>query len=229
MRVAIVIVLGLSAGLAPMSPAAAHHSPAMFDTTRELVLEGSIVEYEWRNPHVYLAIEMQGPEGRRVVQRIEAGPASNLSPAGVRPDSLSIGERVTVRANPNRARPGRAIGGVSLTKNDGTVLPLHVRAIVAAAPSAATASSLAGTWVPQAARFSQLARAAAGWPLTDAGRAAIVANRDAMQAVRARCVPFGPPALMSMPLTIQVELSPNTVTFALDVLDVRRVIHLNLA
>src|SRR5437660_525555 len=64
-------------------PAAAHHSPAMFDMNQELVLEGTVTEFSWRNPHVYMAIEVVGPDGTPHEQRIEAGPASNLVPLDV--------------------------------------------------------------------------------------------------------------------------------------------------
>ena len=33
-------------------PASAHHSPAQFDLTADAMLEGTITEFSWRNPHV---------------------------------------------------------------------------------------------------------------------------------------------------------------------------------
>ena len=59
-------------------PALAHHSPAMFDMTKEVVFEGTITEIDWRNPHVYFALSVTEPNGTKREQRIEAGPASNM-------------------------------------------------------------------------------------------------------------------------------------------------------
>jgi hypothetical protein len=210
----------------PWQPAAAHHSPAMFDLSRDVMLEGTITAISWRNPHVYFAIEVAGPDGRMRTQEIEAGPASNLVPLGIDARSLRSGERVTVQVKPNRRGEGEVLGWL-LTKADGTVIPLHVRATPPTLPGTVAASSLAGTWVPQGTGFGALAVAARAWPLTEAGRAAVEATRDARDASRSACIPFGPPALMSLPSTVQIELTDTTVTFSLDVMDARRVVHLD--
>jgi hypothetical protein len=210
-------------------PAFAHHSPAMFDMSQELVLEGTVTEFSWRNPHVYMAIEVAGPDGTPHEQRIEAGPASNLVPLGVSADSIRRGDRVVVHARPNRAGPGHVVLGMLLTKSDGTQIPLHVRAIGPSAPGAAETSTIAGTWVPQAAGFTRLGAAVAAWPLTEKGRAAIVSTAGARVAARSECVPFGPPAIMSLPGTTIVEVGDREVRFTLDVMNVERIVHLDQA
>ena len=35
------------------APASAHHSQSMFDTTQEIVLEGTVARFDWVNPHMY--------------------------------------------------------------------------------------------------------------------------------------------------------------------------------
>jgi hypothetical protein len=208
-------------------PAAAHHSPAMFDMTKEVVLEGVVTELSWGNPHVYLGLEVAGPDGKLRVQQVEAGPASNLVTAGMRADSVRPGDRVVLRAKPNRASTTGTVLGWLLTKADGATIPLHVRAVAPTTPGSAVATSIAGTWVPQGTGFSSLAAAARDWPLTAAGRAAVVATRDARVAARSACMPFGPPALMSLPSTAVVEVGTTTVTFKLDTMGSVRVVHLD--
>jgi len=210
-------------------PAAAHHSPAMFDMSRDVTLEGEIAEFAWRNPHVYIELEVAGPDGRPVKRQIEAGPASNFVALGVDGDSLEPGEHVVIQVKPNRGGEARTALGWLLTKADGTIIPLHVRAIPATEPGAAEASGLAGTWVPQGTGFASLAVAARSWPLTDEGRAAVDATREARDAARSQCIPFGPPALMALPSTVIVEISDSEVTFTLDVMNARRVVHLDQA
>ena len=208
------------------APSAAHHSPAQFDLGQDVMLEGTIREFSWRNPHVYFELEVPGADGAPVMQRIEAGGASNMTALGFGSDSLAIGERVSVHVKPNR-RGGNLIAlGWLLTKADGTAIPLHVRAMPPTTPSAVAASSLEGTWVPQATGFAELARAAREWPLSEAGRAAVEATREARDASRSACVPFGPPALMLLPSAVIVEQSDSEITFRLDVMGAERVVHL---
>jgi hypothetical protein len=210
-------------------PVAAHHSPAMFDMTKEVVIEGVVTEISWGNPHVYFGVEVAGPDGRPRVQQVEAGPASNLVTAGMRADSLRPGDRIVLRAKPNRTNPAGAVLGWLLTKSDGVTIPLHVRAVAPTTPGSAVATSIAGTWVPQGTGFSSLAASARDWPLTEAGRAAVAATRDARIAARSECVPYGPPALMSLPSTTVVEVGATTVTFKLDAIGGARVVHLDQA
>ncbi len=211
-----------------LRPAAAHHSPAMFDMTRDVVLEGVVTDVSWRNPHVYFELELADTDGRLVRQQVEAGPASNLVTLGFDASSLRNGERVRVQAKPNRRGAGEVLGWI-LTKADGTVMPLHVRVTPPSKPGIVEATSLAGTWVPQGTAFATLAAAARTWPLTAAGRAAVEGLSAARDASRSACGPFGPPALMSLPSTVQIAISDTAVTFALDVMDARRIVHLDRA
>ncbi len=207
-------------------PAAAHHSPAQFDLSTDIVIEGTLREFAWRNPHVYFEIDVAGADGRPATQRVEAGPASNFVALGVDGDSLQPGERVVIQAKPNRAGAERTALGWILTKADGTVIPLHVRAIPLTEPADTEAAGLAGTWVPQGVGFATLAAAARQWPLTETGRAAIEATSDARNASRSQCVPFGPPALMTLPSTVVIEQRGNEIVFTLDVMEAQRTVHL---
>ena len=112
----LVIVVGLT--LAAVSDA--HHSAVMFDTTQEIVVEGVVTRYEWRNPHVYMAVETIAENGDTFEQQIEAGAPSILNPLGLTPDSLMSGERVTVFGNPNKGGVERIMLGKYLTIEDGS-------------------------------------------------------------------------------------------------------------
>lgn len=224
---------GRSIALATLSlvalPLAAHHSPAMFDMTKDIVIEGTVTSVMWGNPHVYLALDVQGQDGRTRQQQVEAGPASNLVTLGMRADSVRPGDRVVVNAKPNRRNDATTALGWLLTTADGTAIPLHVRAMLPTTPSNTVASSLAGTWVPQATGFAALAVAARDWPFTAAGRAASTATREAREASLAACEAFGPPAIMALPATTFVEIGTTTVRFKLDSMGVERVVHLDQA
>lgn len=221
--------LTVGAAVLAALPAAAHHSPAMFDLTKDIVFEGTVTKVEWRNPHVYLALEVLGENGQKRVQGIEAGPASNLVTAGIDADSIRVGDRVAVHARPSRANPAGTALGWTVTTAGGATLPLHVRAAAAVPAGTATATSLAGTWVPIGTGFTSLSREAPSWPLTAAGKAAVANGRDAQAAARAACEPFGPPSLMTLPSVTVIELDAKTVTFKLDAMGAVRVVHLDQA
>ncbi|HEY3515956.1 MAG TPA: DUF6152 family protein [Gammaproteobacteria bacterium] len=213
--------------LGAASLAAAHHSPAMFDMTTTVVIEGTVKKVVWGNPHTYMEIETVDAGGQPVVQNVEAGPTAVLFTGGVTTDSVRAGERVTLRAAPHRRGPGNTVLGLELTKADGTALPLHVRAIRAPARTDAIATSIAGTWVSRSPEFVNFGDVLRASQLTDAGRAARASSKAAADAARSTCVPYGPPPLMLLPVATVVETSDEAVTFALDWMNARRVVHLN--
>ena len=218
--------LGLLA--APFS-ALAHHSPAAFDQTGFVEFQGTVVVFEWGNPHVYFSIETTGPAGERYVQAVEAGPPSQLLPRGLTRDLLRVGDRVTVRANPNRRGPGHVVLGVELTTADGSRFPLHARALRALGPSESVATSIEGTWVPQPEGYLGLARAMASWPQTDLAREVLAGDRSPVLATQVECIPPGPPALMASSVAITVVVEAETVTFDIDsARQMRRTVHLRV-
>jgi Family of unknown function (DUF6152) len=208
-------------------PAAAHHSVAMFDMSKEIVLDGTVVDFRWQNPHVYIRMEIVGPDGTPETRQIEAGPASNLVTVGMASDTIRSGDRIVVRAKPHRSGTERVALGFLLTKADGAAIPLHVLAMRPTTPGATEASSIAGTWVPQGIGFGRLATGSREWPLTQKGRLAIDETREARLAARSECIPFGPPAIMALPSTAIVEVDATEVRFKLDVMDVERVVHVD--
>ena len=46
------------------APALAHHSQSMFDTSKEILIEGKVARFDWVNPHMYLVVETTGPDGK---------------------------------------------------------------------------------------------------------------------------------------------------------------------
>jgi uncharacterized protein DUF6152 len=46
--------------------ALAHHSAAAFDTQRETKTTGTVTEYRYRNPHVYITLAVKNPDGSTV-------------------------------------------------------------------------------------------------------------------------------------------------------------------
>jgi hypothetical protein len=103
-------------------PASAHHSTAMFDNSKELVLVGTIKEFQYTNPHSWIQILVPRQGGGGDVEwSIETAAPIVLLRAGIRPTSLKPGDKVTLRTHPLRdGKPGGNL--IDVKKADGTVL-----------------------------------------------------------------------------------------------------------
>lgn len=102
-------------------PAAAHHSGAMFDGAKEVVLIGTIKEFQYTNPHSWIQILVPRDGGGEVEWSIETAAPIVLLRAGIRPTSLQPGDKVTLRTHP--LKDGGAGGNlIDVKKADGTVL-----------------------------------------------------------------------------------------------------------
>jgi hypothetical protein len=219
--------LALTASIGAWSGAMAHHSPApLYDMSQQVVLEGTITEVEWRNPHVYLTIEMSGPDGNTITQLIETAAISDLRAAGLTQTSLALGERVSVLAMPSRRGVGNRAFGLSVTTADGTALPLQP-SLDSSAPDAA-ADSIAGTWLADAATFFGILENFMSEPLTELARAAFE-DTDAERTVVANCDPVGLPLVITAPVVSVFEVGPDAVKITIDIDEehTRRVIHLD--
>ena len=215
-----------TAMLAASSLALAHHSAVMFDTTQEIAVEGTVTRYVWRNPHVYMAIETVGPDGQTVVQQVEVGAPSVLAPLGLTPESLTIGERVTIHGNPHRTGANRIMLGRSLTREDGSRLPLNIAEQSLLQASTARATSLAGTWFSPLSGLRGFSRSSGTWNFTDRGRAERAAW-DIAQAAYGDCVPVTTPTLMIYPVATTIELRDDAVVFNVDWMTSQRIVYVD--
>jgi hypothetical protein len=214
--------------VAVAAPAVAHHSRAAFDTTVEVTIAGVIADVAWKNPHVYITLDVTDADGTTSRQDVEVGPLSTLRPLGLSETALLPGDRVTIRANPNRRGPGHTVVGLDVTKSNGEVYPLHVFGRPAPAPTSAAASSLSGQWVPVTNGLQGLVQQARSWPLTAVGREG-VADTASQQASQARCEPWPAPLLMALPMLRTIEVRDDTVMFRFDWMRAERTVQLGLS
>src|SRR5437867_4646908 len=114
------IVLACFVFVALATPSLAHHSAAAYDTQKEARLSGTIAQYRFGNPHVYMILEVKKPDGTTNPVEVEAGAASVLNPLGFKKDSLAVGDVVTVVGNPGRDNPDKFVLGKDLYKQDGS-------------------------------------------------------------------------------------------------------------
>lgn len=112
------IAAGLALGSA--APAGAHHSHAMFDMTKEVAITGTVTNYSYRNPHVFLHIDVKDQKGEVTSWAVEMSNISNMQSRGIYLSTFKPGDVITVKINP--LRDGRLGGNyTSVTAADGKV------------------------------------------------------------------------------------------------------------
>jgi uncharacterized protein DUF6152 len=90
-----VAMLGLS-----MTPAAAHHSFAMFDAQQTITKTGIVKEFEWTNPHVWIHIMSTDDAGKQVEWSFEMQAIAQDAKLGWRSDSVKPGDKVSIDFHP---------------------------------------------------------------------------------------------------------------------------------
>lgn len=87
--------------MAASTAALAHHSFSMFDKSKEKVLDGTVSEFRWVNPHTWILLKVT-ENGRQVEYTIETPSPSDLSRRGWTRTSLNPGDQVKITINPLR-------------------------------------------------------------------------------------------------------------------------------
>jgi hypothetical protein len=105
MRSVLLLLVGAIA-VAAGTAASAHHSfGATYDVNKEIKLEGKLVQFVYRNPHSFVHIEAPDAKGAPQRWAVEWGGTAQLANAGVKRDSLRVGDQVVITARPSRV-PG---------------------------------------------------------------------------------------------------------------------------
>jgi hypothetical protein len=101
----VVAAMSLAAG-----PAFAHHSFAMFDAQKDVTLDGTVVEFQWTNPHSWVQVQAKDSSGKQVEWSIEMASPNSLARSGWKRTSLKAGDKVTLVIHPMRdGSPGGSL------------------------------------------------------------------------------------------------------------------------
>ena len=94
----------------------AHHSFSMFDGVKELTLEGTVVEFQWTNPHSWIQIVVKDASGKMVEWSIEMASPNSLARSGWKRSAIKPGDKAVLVIHP--LKDGGAGGSlVSATVN----------------------------------------------------------------------------------------------------------------
>ena len=74
-----------------------HHSfAAEFDGSKIQTIKGSVVEFQWMNPHAYLIVDVTDASGKTARWGIQSRNLSILKRQGLSKQTFTVGEMVTV-------------------------------------------------------------------------------------------------------------------------------------
>ena len=99
----------------------AHHSAAGVDRTKTVVVDGTVKQFKWGNPHSWLEVEAPNSKGGTDIWNFEMNPPAYLVRSGWKSTSVKPGDKVKVTGRPFiSGDPGGIF--VSLTLANGQVL-----------------------------------------------------------------------------------------------------------
>jgi hypothetical protein len=112
------VVATVVAGL--VSPVLAHHSHAMFDHTKQVSFSGTVTEFVYRNPHVFLYVDVKSENGETVNYWVEMSNLTNMIRRGIGQTTFKPGDTVKVNLHPLKdGRPGGSY--VTIITADGKI------------------------------------------------------------------------------------------------------------
>ena len=104
-----------------VGPVSAHHSYAMFDMQKEVKLEGTVTEFQWTNPHVWIQLIVKDAGGKEVEWAVESNAISGMARTGWTRKTLKAGDKISMVIHPLKTstEPGGSL--VSATINGQTL------------------------------------------------------------------------------------------------------------
>ena len=201
------------------SPVFGHHSPAAFDLDSVVALQGTVSRFDWRNPHVYIYVEVSNDSGEMTEWILETDPTPLMSRSGWTSSTLTPGDLVSFQLNPEKNLQRSHGLLVSLTKADGETLSLRSSG---PAPKA-TARDISGIWDAQGnflkKKFSRRV-------FTEAGIAA-QATYTSADFPPGDCVPFSTPNISYLPYLNEIEIFEDRVLIRSEFYSVDRIVYMD--
>lgn len=97
MRAKIAVVLAVGGLVLATGPVVAHHAfSSEFDADRPIHLQGRVTKMEWINPHAWIHVRANKPDGTTEVWMVEGGTPNTLFRRGLTRDTLAVGTEIVV-------------------------------------------------------------------------------------------------------------------------------------
>lgn len=97
--------IALALALAGSDLCAHHAIDGVYDGTQQVMIEGTVTEFHFTNPHPLLFIEVETEAGLEQSWRLELDNRFELARIGMSSDTFEPGDRIVARGNPATTRP----------------------------------------------------------------------------------------------------------------------------
>ena len=107
----------LAAGMFAGLPVQAHHSfPATYFVDQQVTIEGTVVQFMYRNPHSFVHVMAPDKSGKMQRWAVEWGAGGALVKDNVTGETLKAGDKVIVRGNPGRNAEDHRLRMISIER-----------------------------------------------------------------------------------------------------------------
>lgn len=190
------------------SSAHSHHAFVMhFDPTRTTEIEGTLTNFNLRNPHAFITMEVEADDGATQVWEVELPGLVLLRRMGVTQDTFEPGDNISVVAWPNRVEGNNLVYGRAVTAASGEVYGEHPD-LTAKAAEQDVERSFEGIWTSPLPYLNKQPPL----PLNEAGQAALE-SYDHRQSPATTCEPFSIPDLQLSPYLTEIIIDDDKVSF----------------
>jgi Family of unknown function (DUF6152) len=86
----------------------AHHGNAAYDTTKTITVKGTVTDYVWANPHVFVKVDAKDESGNTVHWVVEAQNPVSMTQIGWSKNTFKAGDEVEIEAM--QAKNGNPVG-----------------------------------------------------------------------------------------------------------------------
>ena len=239
-------LLAVGLWLIPLVALGHHSFAARFDRMTIEEMDGIVTEVFWRNPHVYLTVEVTDPAGERVSWELETNTAARLERSGINADTIQVNDSVKVAGYPPRTA-AKEMYATNLLLPSGEELLLNTTATArwsqkagnnrwfetqTAGDASRPELGLFRVWSkPNAAPNLFPSGFVRGFdvfslPLTESARAAVEVFDPLTDSPTADCRPKGMARIMGQPYPIEFSLDDENIILRLEEYDTVRTIRL---
>ena len=115
-------------GVTAPAPAHAHHSFAMFDREHPAVLQGTVKDFQWTNPHVWIQVLVPAKAGGEEEWGVECTSVNFMRRQGWDRTSLKSGDKIKITVYPLKdGSRGGQFGGLVELNGSPSNLPGYAR------------------------------------------------------------------------------------------------------
>jgi hypothetical protein len=96
------IALAVLMSLLRVNELSAHHSMAMYDQQKTIIITGIVKRIDYKNPHPIFVITVTDDGGSQVDWTLETQSTAQLTSFGWTANTIKLGDKVSVAGNPAR-------------------------------------------------------------------------------------------------------------------------------